>query len=310
MLLCGFSRIGRANTCVKIFEGPSKIAIGLERLMLEASGFDFRVRNPQKHLIKLCKEAGIEQEVAKFSFNIKADLYKTFSPIKQTCASMAFACVELATLILEKQQEKIVGPRAPQYRKWSTSRAEIIETILDLTDLYTHFQKSTVVGGQYPIEKFLQIRMKLNQEVENHPPLTRYTEQHEVTKTNGHKLNGRTPKTPVTPASPADMRVNGMNGTNGVDHSPANMSPRSSGSGRKGVGARGQEGTVRFMLDAAEAKQERETVAEYHKVEYEEYEIEVEEPIKVERRDLGTRGYPRDPRGGRGYYHNNKRPRQ
>lgn len=282
--------------------------------MLEASSFDFRVRNPQKHLIKLCKEAGIEMELAKVAFNIMTDLYKTFAPLKQTCTAMAFACVELATLVMEKQQEKIVGPRAPKYSKWSTRRAEVIETILDLTDLYTHFQKSSIIGVQHPIEKFLQIRMKLNEEVENHPPLTRYTEQHEAAKTNGHKLKGRTPKTPVTPASPADMRVtghNGMNGPNGKDYSPANMSPRSSGSGRKGVGARGQEGTVRFMLDAAEAKQERDTVAEYHKVEYEEYEIEVDEPIRAERKDLGSRGYPREPRGGggRGYYHNNKRAR-
>lgn len=297
------------------FEGPSKIAIGLERLMLEASGFDFRVRYPQKHLIKLCKEARIDKDVSRVAYNMLIDLYKTFAPIKVSCAAMAFACIELATLVLEKQHSAIHGERSPKYRRWRTSRAEVIEAILDLLDLYTHFQKSSIVGPGHAIEKFLQIRLKLNQEVEHHPPLTRYTQQHEALKTNGHKLNVKTPKTPVTPASPADVRLNGthINGTNGKDNSPATMSPRSSGSSRKGAGARGQEGTVRFMLGASEAKQEKEIVDEYFKVEYEEYEIEIEEKIRPERKDLGPppgpggqRSHPRDGRNDRSYYHNKR----
>ncbi|KFY85776.1 hypothetical protein V500_08121, partial [Pseudogymnoascus sp. VKM F-4518 (FW-2643)] len=40
---------------------------------------------------------------------------------------------------------------------------------------------------------------------------------------------------------------------------------------------RGQEGTVRFMLDGAQARSEKEIVTEYFKDEYEEYEVEVEE---------------------------------
>jgi len=63
---------------------------------------------------------------------------------------------------------------------------------------------------------------------------------------------------------------------------------------------------VRFMLDAAEAKREKETVAEYYKVEYEEYEIEVEEPIPVERKEPVARTYPRHDRNDRPYYHNKR----
>jgi CTD kinase subunit beta len=274
--------------------------------MLEASGFDFRVRYPQKHLIKLCKEARMDKDVSKVAYNMMIDLYKTFAPIKQSCAAMSFACVELATLVLGKQQAAIHGERSPKYRKWRTTRGEVIEAILDLLDLYTHFQKLSLVGPQHPIEKFLQIRLKVNQEVEQHPPLTRYTQEHEPAKANGLKLNVKTPKTPVTPASPADVRVNGVNGTNGKDNSPATMSPRSSGSSKRGAGARGQDGTVRFMLDAAEAKREKDAVAEYFKVEYEDYEIEVEEPIKIERKDPAPRTYPRNDRNERPYYHNKR----
>jgi CTD kinase subunit beta len=267
--------------------------------MLEASGFDFRARYPQKHLTKLANACKLEKDVAKLAYNIMLDLYRTFAPLKQTCAAMSFACVELATLILEKQQEAVRGEGAPSYRKWGTNRAQVIETILDLLDLYTHFQKSSIVGPAHNIEKFIQIRIKINQEVESESSLSRYTEQHEAPKANG-RLNIKTPKTPITPASPSDVRTNGRDGA-----SPATLSPRSSGSSRRGIGVRGQEGTVRFMLDAEQAKQEKDTVAEYFKVEYEEYEVEVEEPIKPERDERGPRNHHhhRNGRDDRPFHH-------
>lgn len=260
--------------------------------MLEASGFDFRARYPQKHLVKLAKDAGIQKDVAKLAYSVMLDLYRTFAPLKQTCATMAFACIELSTLILEKQQDAIRGEQSPSYQKWCTSRVEIMETMLDLLDLYTHFHKSSIVGPSHNIEKFINIKIKLNQESDDNS-VNRYTEFHEAPKTNGAKHNVKTPKTPITPASPSDTRINGKDVA-----SPATLSPRSSGSSRRGIGARGQDGTVRFMIDAEQAKQEKETVAEYFKVEYEDYEVEVEEPIKPHRDDR-DRPRPRDQRNGR-----------
>lgn len=287
-------------------EAPSKIVIGLERLMLESSNFDFRNRYPQKHLAKLAREMGLEKNVAQTAYNMMTDLYKTYAPLKATCAAMSFACAELATLVLEKQRFKFREDQTPSYKKWHTSRAEVIETILDLLDLYTHFQRSTIVGPAYAIEKLLQIRLKLNAEIEHDSGIPRFTQQHEL-KTNGHKLNGKTPKTPVTPASPADFRTNGAAGTNGRDGaSPATLSPRSASSrGRIGP----KDGTVRFMLDSAEAKRESEIVDEYYKVEHEDYEIEVDEPIEKKREERGPRPGPRDHRNDRGGYHMNKRGR-
>jgi CTD kinase subunit beta len=270
--------------------------------MLEASGFDFRVRYPQKHLIKLAKESKVDKDISKLAYIIMIDLYRTFAPLKQTCATMAFACIELATLIAEKQQILIRGDEAPRYTKWHTTRSEVVETLLDLLDLYTHFQKSCIVGPSHNIEKFISIRIKLNQEVEGDAKLSRYTEFHEAQRSNG-RLNIRTPKTPITPASPSDLRANGRDGV-----SPATLSPRSSGSGRRGIGARGQDGTVRFMLDVDQAKQEKDTVGEYFKVEYEEYEVEVEEAIRPERDDRGSRNHyhHRNGRDDRSFHHNKR----
>lgn len=279
--------------------------------MLEASGFDFRVRFPHKHLIKLAKASQVDADVAKTAYRMMIDLYRTFAPLKHSCAAMAFACVELATVLLNKQQDFI---RDQKPRRWHTSRAQVMEAILDLVEHYTHFQKSSIVGPFYPIDTFIDIRIKMNQELEAES-LTRYTEQHDSPKTNGIRTNIKTPKTPITPASPSDLRTNG----NKDIASPATLSPRSSGSGRRGIGARGQEGTVRFMLDGEKAKREKDTVAEYYKVEYEEYEVEVEEPIKQERNDYNHnnhhnhnhRGGGQHMRNGRdGGYHHNKRVRR
>jgi CTD kinase subunit beta len=270
----------------------------LERLVLEASGFDFRSFHPHETLVKLLKSSGFSREVCKVAYNMMIDLHRTFAPLKQVTTTMAFACTELATFVLESaKDEDIMKNLGKKYGKWSTSRAEIVETVLDLLDLYTHFQKSSIVGQQYNIDQFIQIRIKFNHEVESTPGLSRYTEYHETTKTNGIKTNVKTPKTPITPASPSEVRTNGA--------SPATLSPRSSGS--RGIGARGQDGTVRFMLDAEQARQEKEAVNEYHRVEYEEYEIEVEEPIQPERE---PRGHHR-PSGGRDdRYHQSKRGRR
>lgn len=253
------------------FEAQSRMVIGIERLMFEASGFDFRARYPHKYLIKVSKALEIDKDVGKVAWEMMTDLYKTFAPLKQTSFTMALACIKLTILVLEKQQDIVIDPAS-----FFTTEEEVMETVLDLLDLYTHFQKSSTVGAQHVIEQFIQLRIKLNQEM-NDAGLPRYSNMLEPSKY-GMKSNVKTPKTPITPASPAETRVNGKD-----VNSPATLSPRSSGSGRRGIGARGQDGTIRFMQDAAKAKQEKEIVSEYFKEEFEEYEVEVEEPIKQDR---------------------------
>lgn len=235
------------------------------------------------------------------AYDMMIDLHKTFAPLKQVTTTMAFACTELATLVTESaDNQDIMKSLIKDYEKWSTSRAEVVETVLDLLDLYTHFQKTSEVGPKYNIELFIQIRIKFNQEVEQTPGLSRYTHQVEHQKTNGFKTNVKTPKTPITPASPSDVRANGA--------SPATLSPRSSDSRRPGPRP-GQDGTARFMLDPDQARKERAVVNEYHRVEYEEYEVEVEEPIQPERSPQNLHR-PGGPGGREDRYHPSKRGRR
>lgn len=172
--------------------------------MLEASGFDFRNRHPQKLLVKLLKQAGLnkESEVGIVAYCISLDLYRTFAPLKQTMGTMAFACLELASRLLDADLHDVEAEKG--YDVWKISRAEVmglspppfplslsisfiqivdfarrfekqadetvdffLETLLDLLDLYIHHRASTVVGPDYSLETFLAIRIPLNKESED-----------------------------------------------------------------------------------------------------------------------------------------------
>jgi CTD kinase subunit beta len=255
------------------FEGLSKYIIVLERNMLESNSFDFRNRHPQKLVIKLVKARNLSRDpVGRTAYNLCMDLYRTFAPLKQTTPTMAIACVELAVRIHNLDPSVVAnGNRGINYKKWTTSRAEVMETMLDLLDLYTNYQHQTKIGSQYTIETFIEIRIALNQE-STAANLPRYTEWVDVPKpspssshTNGiHPRNGINSTSPATPATP------------GAPTSPSQPVPSA-------IGVRGQSGTVRFMLDAARAQEEKATVEKYHKPEEEEYEEKVP-AVETERR--------------------------
>lgn len=94
--------------------------------MLEASGFDFRTRHPQKTLIKLARHYGLtsQSQVSNVAYRISQDLYRTFAPIKQTASTMAFTCLELAGRLLDQRIEAV--ELGVDYEKWKTSREEVM----------------------------------------------------------------------------------------------------------------------------------------------------------------------------------------
>lgn len=251
--------------------------IGLERLMLESAGFDFRNRYPQKVMVKLLRSLDLHQHNAvNTAWNLSIDLYRTFAPLKQSTPTLAIACVELATRLHEIGPKHIVDAGPMRYSKWTTSRAEVMETLLDLLDLYTHNRMSTAVGPLYTLETFIDIRIGLNQEasaasIPRYAPYASDTAEPQIGSNGLKARNGIDPTSPLTPATP---------GTN----SPSTNQPLTSA-----LGVRGQSGTVRFMLDAARAQNERTEYDRYHKIEEEEYEVEVPNDIRPDERDKRSR---------------------
>ena len=93
--------------------------------MLEAAGFDFRNRHPQRIVLKLCKRFSVRKAtVGRTAYRMSLDIYRTFAPLKQTAPAMALACVELAGRI---RGENIEGLQAEEvYDRWKVGRGEVM----------------------------------------------------------------------------------------------------------------------------------------------------------------------------------------
>lgn len=237
-----------------MFESPGKVIIGLERLILETIGFDFRTRYPQKLLVKVVRHilgTCDGHEFFTIAYDMCIDMYKTFVPIKRTTFTMVMALVELTARMtgehLVKVQEFAAGRR--QYRP-----ASVMETMLDLLDLYVQHHKSTKIGARFDLNKFIDIKILLNAD------LDKSSEPRYLYHCNRCEVEEPRPLTPSSTTSPA------MTG-----QWPADASIRRT--------ARGQDGTMRFVYDPEAAQTEQDTVARYFREELEEYEVEVEEPV-------------------------------
>ena len=253
-----------------VFEGPSRNVIGLERLVLEAGGFDFRSKYPHKLLVKIAKSMpegidGEREKVTKVAWTILTDLHRTFAPIKQTSATMALASLELSAhlcAMTSPNNTSAIRDELQQYNVavWSTSREEIMETLLDLLDLYTQHTANSILGTKYSLDHFLRIRLALNKEC-SESNIQRYTiapatgrprNESTLRVTNGHP-------TPVSPPQPTVPQQS----TNGTQPSPI---PEDGG-------------TLRFILNPQMAANEKKEVQKYFVEEWEEYEEEIEVPL-------------------------------
>lgn len=93
--------------------------------MLEASGFDFRNRYPQRLVLKITKHYDLEQTpVGKTAYNMCLDLYRTFAPLKQTSPAMAMACVELASRLYDQRNPALEAGTG--YAKFRIKRQEVM----------------------------------------------------------------------------------------------------------------------------------------------------------------------------------------
>ncbi|KAF9874756.1 C-type cyclin [Colletotrichum karsti] len=240
----------------KMFEQPSKIVIGLERLILETIGFDFRCRYPQGILQKVTKKTmGADaKEVFVTAFDMSIDLYKTFAPIKQPTFALALGVLELTARLLGTGVDKVEKIDLAEYH---TTRQSVVETMLDLLDLYTQHGKSTKLGNRFDLNKFIEVKIVINSEVDNDPKLVRYA----------HWCNN-------CDGGEEENLSNGVSVLKNISFFGSNSAKRN---------GRSQDGTMRFVFDPEQARRERREVEPYFKDEYEDYEVEVEVPVEPER---------------------------
>ncbi|KAI6801895.1 hypothetical protein KC363_g8236 [Hortaea werneckii] len=260
-----------------VFEAPSRVVIGIERLILESGGFDFRSVRKHEVLIKIAKaelkgfETGSNdvKKVADVGFTVLTDLHRTFAPMKHTTSTQAAACLEMAAHLEAAKSPSVTAIRDHlqkdlDYKKWGTTRENVMESLLDLLDLYTHHTTSTILGTKYSLDDLLRIRLALNKECSDNA-IPRYQTVPESAAAHP-SVNGATLQvanghpTPVSPPDP-DAQVIGQPIVTGVPPVPEGG------------------GTLRFVLNPKLAAEEKAEVQKFFTEEWEEYEEELEIPL-------------------------------
>ncbi|KAJ5928090.1 hypothetical protein N7466_007046 [Penicillium verhagenii] len=226
-----------------IFDINARGILGLERLMLEAAGFDFRTRHPHKTLTKIARRHGLPKEIWSLAHRISLDLYRTFAPLKQSTPCLALASLELASRLLGQRIGALESQE--EYERWNTNREQVME-------LYTHHRASTSVGPIFPADQFLTVRIPLNQEARetNIPRFAFWVDQpRDQGPSSGGERSPGSSQRPLHPLIPV------------------------AASGERHRADKGREAAVRFMLDPAQAESEKRQVEPYFRVETEQYEV-------------------------------------
>lgn len=249
------------------FEQQSRAVIGLERMVLEASTFDFRSRAPHHTLTKIAKTLGKPEEVKPvhdIAWTALTDIYRTFAPLKQTSVTLALAMLELAAR-LAGAEDILAAIAQYDLGKVNTTREETMETILDSVDLYIQHTTATTLGTRYSLDDFLRLRLALKKECDSNSFARNCAAPVQVSPTtkvqNGHP-------TPVSP--PPNDSNQPLPAPVVLEHAPPVLG-----------------GTLRFMLNPKLAHDEREIVDSHFKEEWEEYEEEIEVPLPYAERKRG-----------------------
>ncbi|KAF8477069.1 cyclin-like protein [Kalaharituber pfeilii] len=201
-----------------LLDEPARRTLILERVILESSSFDFRNRHSQPFLIKFCRKLGLDKEVSRLGWDICIDCYRTLSPLKATPHVQALAAISLAQKLLGRKEIPI------EYDKFEAKRADVLDVMKDLLDLYTHHRSYTIVGEKYSAETYITIRIALNE---------------------------------VSAQEASSSRINGSHHSNGKGKGKgvSALAPGITGLSEKDKLAIGE--SVRFMLDGERERKER-----------------------------------------------------
>jgi len=230
---------------------------------METIGFNFKFQYPQKALIKMIKtmfphlEGGQgpsdEKQFLRVAYDMSIDIYKTFAPIKQYTFTIVLAILEVTALLTGKFLDRV---RQFKPSSWHTDRRCVVETILDMLDLYTQYPKSTKIGSQYELQALIDTKININKTVEEEG-LSRYRGWCDDCA----EASDMKPVTPGSATSPATT----------------NSHP---GGGSVLQNGQASDGTMRFVFDADMARSERNRARQFFEDEYEEYEEVVEESVR------------------------------
>lgn len=235
--------------------------IGMERMLIETLAFNLSARYPLGMMVKLIKKFLTREEWSTdfypVAWDMAFDIYKTFAPLKKTTGTVALALLELTSRLTGLSQDKILAINCEDHQ---VSRTQMLEVMSDLLDLYTQSHKHTRLGALFPLDKFIDIKITINKEIE-------------------------------------DRGIDFNSWCQGCSfHAPPPPFPPAS---RGGIG-NSEAITKRFIFDRDAAHEEQEISRPYLENDFEEYETEVEEEIHPEpdrHRDRRGPSEPKRPSG-------------
>lgn len=285
--------------------------VDIERLMLEATSFEFKIFDPKRLMFKILTDDlkmhyGVKNadhdHIYKLALNISKDLNYTFALIKQFHGTNAVACVELAFRLLDRgmnfdaafrpgkpidpnleaaldREESRTGLKFPElrdpqnpYRRYFTSRTEVLETIMDLLDLYTVHRTVTFAGPAFTNEQIMQVKIAFNRTAQRYD-VPRYANdvpgenEGSLARNYVSKLKLERDFIVETAQPETTAESNGVNGDVKTESALATQTTE-----RKAVIA-----VRRFVLQASDAQRERKMLDEYYLVKNETYDGEHEE---------------------------------
>jgi CTD kinase subunit beta len=266
--------------------------------MLEATSFEFKIFDPKRLMIKILTDdmkmtfrsgSSDNDAIYKLALNISKDLNYTFALIKQFHGTNALACVELAFRLLDRginfdaafrpgkpidpaleaaldREEQRTGTSFPElrdpqnpYRRYFTSRVEVLETIMDLLDLYTVHRTATFAGPGFTNEQIMQVKIAFNRIAQRYE-VPRYA--NDVPKENEH-VQGRD--------YVAKLKLERDFVVEDKEAVKEPTSPENEGNGSQTVERKAVIAVRRFVLQASDAQKERNILDEFYIVKDETY---------------------------------------
>jgi CTD kinase subunit beta len=253
--------------------------------MLESITFEFDTRHPQQALMNVLQlefslslDDPADKKIIYTAWEIGMDLNLTFALLKQSAATMAIACAELAmrlcgrasdvevlfpTFINAVDTDGAANADAP-YTRFATTRSAVLETEMDVLDLYTTHRSSTFAGAKFPLEEIMQVRIALNQIAE------RFAIPRHVNFTSS-TANGDAHALQIQPAQYIrDLKLEAEQAANGAAAGTDGTAAEEKDPGLQIIAVK------RFVLKPAHAVQEVQSLDQYYRTREEEYEREHE----------------------------------
>lgn len=155
-------------------EAQVKRVLQCERMLIEACRMDFRTRHPHKLALQLARQCGLSRGVALKAYYLTIDLHRTWAPLKQTAATMAIACLELAVKFSDGDHKALYDKsRGPGHyincEALASPRYLITETMNELLDIYsfTSARQKTLVGKDYTEQIITKLKLDIVREAKD-----------------------------------------------------------------------------------------------------------------------------------------------